>query len=244
MRLLAILVGFLAAAPLPAIRVAAAIEPARCEAPRELIEDEPRLPALAQLLKAKRPVTIIVIGGASTAGVAPDNAYPRFLEAALRRRHPKVAITVINRGVAGQTTEQMAARFAKDVYPHQPDLVIWETGTVDAVRGEDVNTFADALTNGIAALQQHKSELMLMDMQYNPSTVSVINFEPYLDALHQTAALQDVYMFQRFDTMKYWADAGVFDFINVPREKRMPLAREVYECLGERLADAVDYAAR
>jgi GDSL-like Lipase/Acylhydrolase family len=244
MRFLAILLGCLATALLPAARLAAAIEPARCEVPRELIEDEPRLPALARQLKAHLPVTIVVIGGASTAGVAPDTAYPRFLEAALRRHHPNVPITVINRGVAGQTTEQMAARFARDVYPHQPNLVIWETGTVDAVRGEDVNTFADALINGIAALRKHKSELMLMDMQYNPSTVSVINFEPYLDALHQTAALQDVYMFQRFGVMKYWGEAGVFDFINVPREKRLVLAREFYECLGERLADAVDFAAR
>ncbi len=244
MRFLAILVGFCAAALPPAVGFAAAADPARCAAPREIIEDEPRLPALARQFASHRPVTIIVVGGASTAGIAPDDAYPRFLEAALRRHHPNLAITVINRGVAGQTTAEMAARFAKDVYPYQPNLVIWETGTVDAVRGEDVNTFADALKNGIAAVQEHKSELMLMDMQYNPSTVSVINFEPYLDALHQTAALEDVYMFQRFNVMKYWGDAGDFDFVNAPREKTLLLTREFYECLGERLADAVDYAAR
>jgi len=216
----------------------------RCDAPHELIEDEPRMPALAQQLKDKKPITIVVIGGASTAGTAPDNAYPRFLEIALRRHRPDTTINVINRGVAGQTTEQMANRFAKDIYGYQPNLVIWETGTVDAVRSEEVNAFVEALNNGIAALQEHKTEIMLMDMQYNPSTVSVINFQPYLDALHQTATLQDVYMFPRFDIMRYWSEAGAFDFINVPRERRPVLAREFYECLGERLADAVEFAAR
>ncbi len=138
----------------------------------------------------------------------------------------------------------MAARFPKDVYSAKPNLVVWETGTVDAVRGEDVDAMAQAVSDGIEAVQSHGAETMLMDMQYNPSTVSVINFEPYLDALHQTADQQNVYMFKRYDLMKYWIDAGEFDFINLPREKRLLLAREFYECLGQRLADAIDYAAR
>lgn len=244
MRFLVLLSGLAMAALLPGAHAATADTAPHCDAPNELIEDEPRLPALAERFQSHQPVTIVVIGGASTAGTAPDNAYPHFLESALRQRHPDVPITVLNRGIAGQTTEEMEARFAKDVYAHEPALVIWETGTVDAVRGDDVDAFADALTSGIAAVQEHKSEIMLMDMQYNPSTVSVINFQPYLDALHQTATLQDVYMFQRFDLMKYWNDAAVFDFTSVPREKRASLAREFYECLGERLADAIDFAAR
>jgi lysophospholipase L1-like esterase len=239
-----LLMVLLATAVMPDLRAANAAETVACDAPRELVEDEPQMPELAQRFKAHLPVTILVIGGASTAGTAPDNAYPHFLEAALRQRHPGLAINVINRGVAGQTAEQMEARFPKDVYSHQPAAVIWETGTVDAVRGEDVNAFVDTISDGIAALQDHKAEVMLMDMQYNPSTVSVINFEPYLDALHQTATLQNVYMFQRFAIMKSWSEQGVFDFTNVPKEKNASWVREFYQCLGERLADAIDFAAR
>ncbi|HEY3917512.1 MAG TPA: GDSL-type esterase/lipase family protein [Stellaceae bacterium] len=217
---------------------------AQCAAPAELIQDDPRLTKLAEDVRQHRPIVIVVIGGASTAGTAPDNSYPHFLEAALRQRHPGQPIEVINRGVSGETTEQMAARFPKDVYANRPSLVIWETGTVDSVRGEDLDSVAGALTDGLQAIQGHGAEAMLMDMQYNPNTVSVINFEPYLEALHQTADQQNVYMFKRYDLMKYWSEAGEFSFINAPREKRASLAREVYECLGERLADAIDYAAR
>lgn len=244
MRLFMVFVGLLVTALPPVARQASAAAAVHCSAPPELIEDEPSLPRLARHFKQHSPVTIVVIGGASTAGIAPDNAYPYFLDIALRRRHPKTQITVINRGVRGQTAAQMAARFAKDVYADHADLVIWETGTVDAVRGKDVNAFAETLDAGIAALRAHKVELMLMDMQYNPSTDSVINFEPYLDALHHTATLQDVYMFRRFDIMKYWDESGAFDLTSVPKAKRLIVAREFYECLGERLADAIDYAAR
>jgi acyl-CoA thioesterase-1 len=245
MRFPASLIGLLLGATLaPTLSWADDPSDAKCAAPSELVQDNPQFPLLAQKLQAHQPVVIVVIGGASTAGTAPDNSYPHFLELALRQRHPNESIVVINRGIAGETTEEMAARFPKDVYSTKPSLVIWETGTVDSVRGEDVDSVADALTDGIDGIKSHGAEAMLMDMQYNPSTVSVINFEPYLDALHQKAQLQSVYMFKRFDLMKYWSEAGAFDFINVPKEKKASLARELYECLGERLAEAIDYAAR
>jgi lysophospholipase L1-like esterase len=253
MRLPILLIGLLGIALAPAPLCAQEPQPqqqpaqqtdSKCAAPAELLEDDPQLPKVSEQLRQHQPVVIVVIGGASTAGTSPDSSYPYFLEAALRRRHPGEDITVINKGIAGQTTEQMATRFPKDVYPTKPNLVIWETGTVDAVRGEDVDGVAQAVTDGLSDIGNHGAEVMLMDMQYNPSTVSVINFEPYLDALHQSADQQNVYMFKRYDLMKHWIDAGEFDFISVPREKRLSLAREFYACLGERLADAVEYAAR
>jgi acyl-CoA thioesterase-1 len=243
MRVPAFLVGLLGAALAPTLSLADDQSVAKCAAPAELIQDNQTMPVVAQRIEQHQPMIIVVIGGASTAGTAPDNSYPYFLEAALRRRHPAESITVINRGVAGETTEEMAARFPKDVYPHKPSLVIWETGTVDSVRGEDVDSVASTLNDGIAEIKDHGADAMLIDMQYNPGTVSVINFEPYLDALHQTADQQNVYMFKRFDLMKYWSEASAFDFVNVPKEKKASLARELYECLGERLAEAIDYAA-
>ena len=252
MRLLALLIGLLgiALAPSPLWAEESPQQPpaqqgtGKCAAPAELLQDDPQLPKVSDALRQHRPVVIVVIGGASTAGTAPESSYPYFLQAALRQRHPGAEITVINKGIAGQTTDQMAARFPKDVYPAKPSLVIWETGTVDAVRNEGVDSMAQTVNDGLTDIENHGAEAMLVDMQFNPATVSVINFEPYLDALHQTADQQNVYMFKRYDLMKYWTEAGEFDFTNVPREKRMSLAREFYECLGERLADAIDYAAR
>ncbi len=248
MRLFVLLVGLLSIsfAPYPGRADEQPPPPnkSKCAAPAELLRDDPQLPKVAEQLRKQQPLVIVVIGGASTAGTSADSSYPFFLEAALRQHHPGEDITVINKGIPGQSTEQMATRFPKDVYPAQPNLVIWETGTIDAVRGQDVDAMAEAVTGGLSDIRSHGAEPMLVDMQYNPSTVSVINFEPYLDALHQTADQQNVYMFKRFELMKYWIDAGEFDFINVPRDRRLPLAREFYACLGERLADAVDYAAR
>lgn len=217
-----------------------------CRVPADLISSDRRLPALAQRLHDKRPVTIVAIGGASTAGTAAggngQNAYPHYLELALQQRHKDVPITVLNKGVARQTASEMIERFPRDVYANNPALVLWEVGTVDAVRETDLDDFATSLVDGVEALKQHGFEVILIDMQYNPSTVSVIDFEPYFDALHRAADLEYIYLFKRFDIMRYWSEAGIFDFVNVAKENRVALAEQVYQCLGEGLADAIDAA--
>jgi hypothetical protein len=219
----------------------------KCEVPPELIYDDPKLTATAARFKTKQPLRIVAIGGASTAGTAAgngeENSYPHRLQEALQLRHPGVAVTVINKGVARQTTAAMVTRFGTDVIATDPTLVIWETGTVDAVRGIDVDEFAGALQAGIAALRHHKFDIILVDMQYNSSTDSVINFGPYLEALHNAADLEDVYLFRRFDIMKFWSEAGVFDFVGIPRNGRARVAEEIYRCLGENLALAIDHGA-
>jgi hypothetical protein len=233
-----------------ALAASAALESGatHCRAPSELIEDDPPLPLTAARLKAKQPLRIVVMGGASTAGVATGDGaakgYPRRLEEALARRHPGVEITVLNKAKPGQSTAAMAERFARDVLTDEPVLVIWETGTVDAVRGFDVDQFAASLEAGIAVLRQHHSDIMLVNMQYNPSTGSVINFEPYMEAMTHAADFANVYLFRRYEIMKYWSDAGVFDYADVPAHQRPQFAAEVYRCLGEALAEAVDHGAR
>ena len=240
---LLLLIGILLAALPPALAA-----PPDCSVPEELLVDEPKLALVAAALHDKRPVTIVAIGGAATAGVATGNpeqkAYPQRLQEALRQRHPGVPITVINKGVTRQTTQEMVDRFERDVYALSPTLVIWETGTFDAARNIDVDVFATALETGLDALREHKFDIMLINMQYSRSTASVINFGPYLEAMEHRADVEEVYLFRRFEMMRYWSENGVFEFADVPREQRAELATEVYGCLAERLTDAIEYAAR
>jgi hypothetical protein len=61
---------------------------AHCDVPPELIRIEVTLPHLSERLRAKNPVKIVAIGGASTAGAAagsPDLAYPHRLQELLDR---------------------------------------------------------------------------------------------------------------------------------------------------------------
>jgi acyl-CoA thioesterase I len=244
MRRALLLAALLLTTPLERARA----ETSDCSVPEDLIAEEPRLPVLAERLRLKQPITIVAIGGASTAGTAAGKdesaSYPRRLEDALRRRHPDTPITVVNKGLSRETTQHMVERFASDVYALQPTLVIWETGTFDAAESLDVDDFSDALSAGLAGLHEHSLETMLVNMQYSRSTDAVIDFAPYLDAMQHMADVEGIYLFRRFEMMKYWSENGIFDFADVPAERRATLAAAVYECIAERLADAIDYATK
>jgi len=218
-----------------------------CAAPAELIQDDPKLPLLAARIQQHKPVKIVAIGGSSTAGAAaqsPLQSYPQRLEEVLAERYPDVEITVVNKGVPRQTAQEMVDRFAKDVIAENPVLAIWETGTTDAVRGVDVDAFTATLEAGISTLRAHDIEVVLVDMQYSRRTASIIGFERYMATMHRIADVDEVYLFKRFDIMKYWSDNGIFNFEDVQKSDRARLAADVYDCLAHRIADAIDYAVQ
>jgi len=218
-----------------------------CEVPAEMLQVSVKLPHLAARLRAKEPVNIVAIGGASTTGTAagsPDLAYPHRLQLALAKFFPDVPITVVNKGVPRQSTRQMVGRFATDVIPEDPILVVWETGISDAVRGIEVDDFTSALQAGIDEVKNRAIDILLMDMQFSRSTATVIDFERYLTALHRVADLNEVYVFPRYEMMRYWSEQNMFNFDEVAADERARLAARVYDCIGRKLAQAIKLAVQ
>jgi acyl-CoA thioesterase-1 len=217
----------------------------QCDVPAELTRVEVSLPHLSERLQGGNPVKIVAIGGASTTGAAagsPDLAYPHRLQEILDRWYAAVPITVVNKGVPRQTAQQMLERFPSDVIAEDPILVIWETGTTDAVRGVELDDFAAALEAGIDQLKTRSIDIILIDMQFSRSTVTVIDFERYLSTLHKVGEVNELYVFPRFEMMRYWSEQNVFNFDGVAKEERASLAASVYECIARRLAEAIRVA--
>jgi hypothetical protein len=216
-----------------------------CTTPPEMTEGDPTLPHLAERLKTRKPVTIVTIGGASTMGLAAgssDLSYPHRLEQNLAKDFPDSPVGVVNKGVARQSARQMLDRFPTDVFAEDPVLVAWEVGITDAVRGTDIDEFAETLRTGLDELKNRAIDGILVDMQFSRSSATVINFESYLKALHRAGDLADVYVFPRFDMMRYWSEQNVFNFDDVAAEDRAKLAARVYDCLGQKLAQVIRHA--
>jgi acyl-CoA thioesterase I len=222
-------------------------EPSQCEVPSELMQVSVKLPHLAERLRAKQPVNIVAIGGASTKGAAAgtaDLAYPHRLQLALAEAYPDSPITVINKGVPRQSAQQMLERFATDVMAEDPVLVIWETGIADAVRGIEVDDFAAALQNGVDEIKNRAIDIILVDMQFSRSTAAVIDFERYLTTVRRVGELNGVYVFPRFEMMRHWSEQNMFNFDEVAPEERARLAAKVYDCIGRKLAKAIRVAVQ
>jgi len=218
-----------------------------CPVPEEFQLHDLALPATAGAIAGQKPVRIVAFGASSTAGAAagdPLQTYPARLQARLAAIFPKAAIEVVNAGASREDASQMLRRLDRDVLARQPALVIWEVGTNDAARGRDIDSFAGDLANGIERLRAAQADVILMDMQYAPSTASIINFDPYLDVLRQIADLNDVAVFRRYDIMRAWGEAGVFAYDVTGAQKQTATARAVYDCLAAGLAGGIAAAVK
>jgi GDSL-like Lipase/Acylhydrolase family len=217
-----------------------------CSVPASFYDAEPTLPKTAMAIANRQPVSIVALGGASTLGRAagsPDLAWPARLATALASRFPAARVTVDNRAVARQTAQEMASRLEREVNPLKPTLVIWETGTMDAVQGTDLDEFRQTLQDGIDRLRASGAEIVLMDMQFSRQTHAVINFDRYESVLREVTDANEVPLFRRYDIMRHWAENGLFDLITADHDKLQLVASRLYDCIGRAVADFITRGA-
>jgi hypothetical protein len=234
---LTLLAGLLAAAPARADDAAPA-----CDVPAYLLTTESALPKVADALKTGHPLDILVVGSrSSTINTSDGSAYPGRLQAVLRERLPSVAVNVSVELQVKKTAEEVAAGLVKLVEGKRPTLVIWQTGTYDAMRSIDPDDFRGAVDEGVAALQNAGTDVVLMNLQYSPRTETMISAPPYLDNMRVVAQQHDVPLFDRFAIMRHWNDAGDFDLFSASHG--LELAKRVHDCLGRALSKFVIDAA-
>ena len=186
-----------------------------CEVPAYLLTTESALPKVAEAVKSGRPLNILVVGSRSSTIAASDgSAYPARLQAALKEKLPSIPINLSVELQAGKTAEETAASLVKLVEAKKPTLVIWQTGTVDAMRSVDPDDFRGAVDEGVAALQKAGADVVLINLQYSPRTETMISAPPYLDNMRVVAQQHDVPLFDRFAIMRHWNDAGDFDLFS------------------------------
>jgi hypothetical protein len=241
---------FLCLALLTAVSAASEVRaedaPASCDVPTSLVESESSLPKVEAAAKAGQPLDILVIGSRSSSiGADPSNAYPARLQAALQvALKDKLSQLIVNVSVeilAAKTADEVAGTLVKLMEGKKPTLVIWQTGTVDAMRSIDPDDFRTAVDEGVVALQNAGADVVLMNPQYSPRTETMISVPPYLDNMRAVAQQRDIPLFDRFAIMHQWNDQGDFDLFGA--HHGLEMAKRVHDCLGRALSIFVIGAA-
>ena len=219
-----------------------ATTPQSCDVPDYLLSSESSLTKVADAVKSRHPLDILVVGSrSSTIPSSEASAYPARLEAMLKEKLPSVTVNVSVELQSKKTSEEIAAGLGKLMDDKKPTLVIWQTGTVDAMRSIDPDDFRTAVDDGVAAMQKAGTDVILMNLQYSPRTESMISAPPYLDNLRVVAQQYDVPLFDRFGIMHQWNDSGDFDFFSASHG--LELVKRVHDCLGRALSKFVIDAA-
>jgi acyl-CoA thioesterase-1 len=229
-----------------AIPPAAARPALRCTAPDGVTRFKVALPHTARAIRRGEALVIVAIGSSSTQGVgASDQAhtYPAVLAEELRRRWPRLAVTVVNAGVSGETAEQMLARFTRDVLPYRPQLVIWQTGSNHALASEDVQGYEKTVREGIARLKATHADVILMDPQYAPRVLGRPLHKAIVDTIGGVANDLKVAVFQRFAVMRHWVASGEYRMEDIISRDQLHMTDASYHCIAHLLADSLLSAA-
>jgi len=175
---------------------------------------------------------------------ASDRAFPRQMAKALQAAIPGLDVQVVVKGGRGMAASDMLALLRTELQAAQYQLVLWQTGTVEAVRNSPPGDFAQILSNGAEAVEAAGANLVLIDPQYSRFLQTNSNLDPYTQALQQTAAMPGVILFHRFDLMRNWANDGQIDLERTAKADRKRVGDLLHACLGAHLARMVAAGAR
>lgn len=186
------------------------------------------------------PLKILAIGSSSTQGVGasgPDHAYPARLEAMLNARLGAGAADVVNAGIGGETAADTLARLRKLVGETRFDLVIWQAGTNDAVRGDDMAAFRTRIEAGIRGATERGSDVMLLDQQFFPKVKDPVRYERFVEALDEIGVDNGVAVFRRYGAMRQWAAQQPDYERAMLAEDRFHMSDRGYDCLAAGITD-------
>jgi ABC-type amino acid transport substrate-binding protein len=223
---------------------AAALAGQPCEIPSYLLFGNNELRRVAASVSDDRRLTIAVVGTGSSALAGPEgpaSAYPARLEAVLKQRLPGIAVKVVTLLRTRQTADDLAKGMGKLLVDEKPNLVIWQTGTIDAIRRVEPDDFRAALDEGIESIEKGGADVILMNMQYSPRTEMMVALGPYADVMRLVAQQHEVPLFDRLAIMRHWSDTGEFDLYASGRDN--VLAQRVHDCIGRGLATLIIEAA-
>ena len=218
--------------------------PAECRVAAHLAEPNYPLPQVTRAV-AEKKLNILVVGAGSSqlpGANGAKNAYPARLQQALADLLTGVEVKVTTDIKARRTAAEMVKALPGDLSATKPSLLVWQTGTTDAMLSVDPDQFSQALDAGINIAQAAGADVVLVNAQYSPRTESMIALSTYSEDMRWVALQHEVPLFDRFSIMRLWSELGTFDLYSAT--KKLDIAERVHDCIGRLLADLVIAAAK
>ena len=186
---------------------------------------------------------MMAIRSSSTVGVgasSPAKTYPAQLEAILEKTFKTRDVVVTNRGVSGELAAATAERLKSDIPHDQPDFVLWQVGTNDALAKVPVEAFKATVQNTVRWLKEHRIDTVLVGLQYSPRVAQDTHHTAIRQALREIASAENVLLVRRYEAMKFVENTRKADLLSRDGLHQNDLG---YRCMAEHIARAVVVSA-
>jgi len=208
-----------------------------CQPGASALTAETPLPRVAEALAKRKSLRILAMGAAPGRITARGGGYTELIESILENAIKGVDVVMINRGVSGELAANAATRMKNEVALEEPDLVLWQVGTNDALAYVGSAEFAATVKDQIAWLKAHKVDVVLVGLQFAPQMLRDAHYARIRDRLRAVAAQENVIVVRFFEAMQTIEQAQ--------REGAVPVAEDFdrseagYNCLAQYVARAI-----
>jgi len=199
------------------------------------------LPQVAAALSNGGPLDILAIGSGTMANprLHPDEAFPARTAQVLRDARPGLDAHVTVEARRGQSAADMLTALRRALAAHPYRLVLWQTGSVEELRGTAPAELERTLDRGADATRDAGADLVLIDPQYATELATVADPAAYRAAFAHTATRPGVALLSRYALMQDWAKTGQLDLEHVKVKDRHRTLALLHACIARALGAAI-----
>jgi lysophospholipase L1-like esterase len=198
------------------------------------------LPHVARRVAMAESLRVVAFGSSSTEGIGATSkqfCYPSQLQAILSAKL-RAPVVVINRGVGGEDVDDMMLRLSA-VIDENPDLVIWQTGSNDALRAVAVEHFIADTREGILRMRSAGIDVMLMEPQLSERLRQTEHPDAFRAAVRALGQEMGVPVIRRYDMMQQWLASGQLTYQQMMSGDRLHMTDGGYQRLAQAVADII-----
>jgi acyl-CoA thioesterase I len=207
-----------------------------CQVGSTVVVEESPLPHVAAALQSRKQIKILAIGASPVLSRRVHGA-GETVRQLLRQAVQGLDVVMINRGVSGELSAQSAARIKNEVALTEPDLVLWQVGTNDALAYVPLDEFETTIVDTLNWLKEHKVDVVLVGLQYVDQMARDDHYKALRDLLRKLAAKENVMIVRRYEAQQFLARAESGGGGLVPDEFQRTEAG--YVCLAQYMARAI-----
>lgn len=208
-----------------------------CQIGTTQIVSQTPLPNVERALRERQRIVILVIG-ASPVSLRSSSVggYYDVVEKLLEETFKGLDVSIVHRGVSGEMARDAGERIKMEVALLNPDLVLWQVGTADALARMSTDEFEQIVTENLVWLRGHGVDVALIGLHYIKALTKDPNYQAIRDSLKRISSALGIMRISRYE-------AG--ETINRLRsEQGKPLTGTrltdaAYECSAEYLSRAI-----
>ena len=198
--------------------------------------DATPLPNVAAALAQRKTVRILAMGAAPGRVNAQGGGYTAVIESMLEHALKNIDVVMINRGVSGELAANAATRMKNEVALDDPDLVLWQVGTNDALAYVSAAEFAATVKDQIDWLKAHKVDVVLVGLQFANQMLRDAHYVEIRETLRAIAAQENVIVIRFYEAMQIIGQsAATAEAVSVEFDRN----EAGYNCLAQYVARAI-----